>query len=478
MKKSVWLLSVLFVLLAASSACASALSVLDPAYWKNQAINDLIPFWEKTMDKEYGGFFTDVAEDGTIGTASNKYPRMNSRAVFGFCAAYMLSGDAKYLEFAKHGMEYMKNIGYDKDYGGWHTSTDDYGEPDYGDKNLFDETYGNLGPVFYYITTGDEASLELVKKTHELMKNKAWDKELGGYYAWVKKNWDGATSNKSFNSQIDTFTAYLIYYYLATKDPALLQDMKSLADVVVRYMVDPKTGFVGEFFTFDWEWKEAELWAGHNLKTGWVLARMYYLTGNKKYLETAKKISAAQLKYTWDDLCGGWFFRFNKEEPSSPDMAKDWWTQEEGNHLMLYMYHNTHDKNFLDKFERGAMFWDKHFIDRKYGECWQTLAREGMVQNKTKANYYKSAYHTMEQALFTYLYLSLYVNKKEAELYFSLSSDTSGRRHYVNILEDPAVYIKSVELDGKPYTDFSPNEGYVNLPQGKDMKLRVVYGIK
>lgn len=470
-------LSIVFIIFLFSFSCTASNPVLTPEYWKNQALKDLISFWEQTIDRTNGGFFTDTDETGKPKDSSNKYTRMNSRIVYGFSAAYMLSGDAKYLEFAKHGMNYLKEYCYDQNNGGWNTTLDEMNEPDYGDKNLFDETYGSLGPVFYYIATGDKASLDLVSKTHRLMKSKAWDTEFGGYFAWVKNDWERATSNKSFNSQIDTFTAYLLYYYLATKDSGLLKDLNELADVVIKYMVDKKTGFVGENFGYDWTWLEKDLWAGHNLKTGWVLMRMYYLTGNTKYLDTAKKISSAQIKYTWDSVNGGWFFRFLKDDPKSIDDSKDWWTQEEGNLLMLYMRHNTGEKMYLDKFEKSAAFWDKYFIDRKYGECWQALTKEGLPQNKTKANLYKSAYHSMEQALFAYLYLSLYVNKSEAELYFNLSADTAGEKHYVNLLEDPAVIIKSVELDGKPFTDFNAADGYIALPQGKDMKFRVTYTV-
>jgi hypothetical protein len=84
----------------------------------------------------------------------------------------------------------------------------------------------------------------------------------------------------------------------------------------------------------------------------------------------------------------------------------------------------------------------------------------------------------MEQALFSYLYLSLYVNRGEAELYFRLSADADGAKHYVNLLEGPAVVIKAVEIDGKPHEGFNAAEGYVTLPKGKDMKVKVTFGIK
>ncbi len=471
------ILSQLYITAAGQDAAVPA-DVLSPSYWKAQALNDIIPFWEKSIDSDDSGFYTEINEDGTPWGPGKKYPRMNSRAVFGFSAAYMLSGDPKYLEFAAHGMKYLADYGWDKEYGGWHQSTDESGEPDNDGKNLFDETYGCLGPIMYYMATGDKQALSFVQKTHALMQSKAWDKKNGGYWARVDRQWNKVTGNKSFNSQIDTCTAYLIYYYLATKDTALLADFKQLCNSVVKHMVNPKTGFVGEWFTEDWTSRESTLWAGHNLKTGWVLMRAYNLTGDKKYLEAAQKIAKAQIKYTWDEKYGGWFFRFQRDDPSMAEMEKDWWTQEEGNMLMLNLYRHTAGRDYLDKFKKSAEFWDKFFIDRKNGECWQGLSREGEVVKKIKGDLFKSAYHTMEQALFSYLYLGLYVNKSVAELYFNLSADAAGEKHYVNLLEDPAVIIKSVEIDGKPHAEFNAKEGYIALPQGNGMKVKVIFTVK
>ncbi len=483
MKKIIRIFIVLFLgvypLLALPQAQKVATGdVTNPEYWKNQALTDLIPFWENTIDKEDGGFYTDVEETGAVWGPAKKYPRMISRIVFGFCTAYLLSGEDKYLEYAKHGMDYLNNLGWDKKNGGWFTYIDEYGIPDDLDKNLFDQTYGNLGPVFYYFVTGDKNALSLVENTHNLMQTKAWDKKYGGYYSRLGKNWEKVTSTKSFNAQIDTCTAYLIYYYLVTKNEKLLKDLKSISDIVVKYMVEKNTGFVGEYFDESWNWLEKTLWAGHNLKTAWVLIRMYYLTGNKKYLETAQKIADSQIKFTWDKKNYGWFFRFDKKNPGSIDDSKDWWTQEEGNNLMIYLYHNTGNKNYLEKFKQGAEFWDKHFIDRKYGECYQTLKADGTPVHKVKGTLFKSAYHSMEQSLFLYLYLSLYTNKGEATLYFNLNADKENEIHYVNPLEDPAVIIKKVEINGNEWNNFNSEKCYILLPAGKNLKTKVMLGMK
>ncbi len=451
---------------------------LDPAFWKKQALEDIIPFWEKTIDKKNGGFFTDVNRDGSIGSETGKYPRMLSRMVFAYSTAYLLSGDEKYLKFAQHGLTYLTNNGWDKEHGGWYQYIKQDNHPMDSDKDLFDETYGNLGPVVYYFTTHDAKTLSFVEITHRLMQTKAWDKDFKGYYAEVNSDWSTAGTRKSFNAEIDTCSAYLVYYYMATKDPALLKDLRQIADTAIEHMINPDNGLVGESFSREWRSLDPWLWVGHNLKTAWVMMRTYWLTGDKKYADAAQKIAAAQLKYSWDSKNYGWFFKQLSNSPSSVQDVKDWWTQEEGNVLMLNLYRLSTNSLYLNRFKECSYFWDKYMIDHQYKECYPTVSAEGNVLDNKKGHLYKAGYHSMEQTLFNYLYTSLYVKRQDAELYFNLSSDGTDEKHYVKIVEAPDVIIKSVEINGKAWKQFNPEEGYITLPKGTGMKTKVIFSVK
>lgn len=467
------------ILLMAVLSCvvlrAEAADVKSPEYWKKQALNDIIPFWEKTIDREYGGFYTNVNEDGSVSDTADKYTRMHSRILFGFTAAYLLSGEDKYLDYAKHAFDFIDEYCYDRENGGWQTSVDARGTPNSGNKNLFDLTYGNLGPVYYYFATGNKKAIRFVSDTHNLMLKYAYDAEYGGFFSYVGADWRRATSLKSFNAQIDTFTAYLLYYYLATKEPALLKLIKNHADTVVSKMIDNKTFYVGENFSYDWEWLENTLWAGHNLKTGWVLARVYSLTGDKKYLKAASGIARAQIHRTWDKKHGGWYYKFENDSSGTADTLKDWWTQQEGSMLMLTLYPETKNSDYLDKFKKTSLFWDKYFIDRKYGECRRSLTASGEIISAVKGDYYKSAYHTMEQALFNYLYLNLYVNKTPAELYFRFDNEEDNTVRYLKAVEAPWVRLKSVTVNGQEWKDFDEKECSVRLPKGEKIRVKAVF---
>lgn len=453
-------------------------------YWKQQALTEIIPFWIPTIDKKGGGFFTDISNTGKNGWNRLKYPRMISRLVYGFSVAYLLSGDEKYLGFAKHGMDYLEKYGWDKEYGGWFTELDAKNRPTVTTKDLFDETYGNLGPIFYYYVTGSEAALRLVQKTHWLLKENAWDKENQGYYAMVNRDWSVSDTTKSFNSQIDTATAYLIYYYLMTKDPALLADLKDIGAVAVNRMFDPQTGYIRERFGREWNYlgsylgDKDQIDIGHNLKTAWVLLRIYQLTREPKYLDYAEKLSDKLLATAWDNRNHGWYFTKNVERPvrTAQEKSKCWWTQTEGNFMLLNLYNLTKETRYLDYFKKNAYFWDTFMVDHRYKEVYSYVSETGNHEPGLKGDLYKSAYHTMEHALMNYLYLELYVHHKTATLYFYLSAATEGSKHYVKIVEDPAVVVKTVQINGANWEKFDAKEGYILMPKGERMKVKVVLG--
>ncbi len=452
---------------------------MNPEFWKNQALNEIIPFWENSIDLKNGGFFTEVAYNGKPGNAFPKYTRMISRIVFAYTTAYMLSGEENYIKKAEYGINFQTNYCWDKDYGGWNISVGHKNTPNKGTKNLFDQTYGNLGPTIYYFATHDKDSLKYVEQTHKLMKTRAYDKTYGGFYAEGGYNWNPIRREKSFNSQIDTCSAYLFYYYMATKDEELLGDIKMILDVVLDKMIDKDTFFVGEYFTEKWNSIDPNLWTGHNLKTGWILMRAYWLTGDEKYLSAAKRIAENMIKYCWDEKYYGWYFQFKENSPASVNTMKDWWTQTEGNFLMLNLYKYEKNDTYLSKFTSCAYFWDNYLIDEEFKECFANTSRNGNADRyQLKGYMYKSGYHSMEHALFNYLYLSLYVLKKEATLYFLLSSQNENEKHYVNLIESPDVYIKSIEINGKEFKDFNPDEGYINLPKGEKMKVKITYATR
>ena len=58
---------------------------LNPEFWRQHALNDLIPYWYKSaIDKEYGGFHSNLSRQWEPLPPYDKYPAMISRQIFGF----------------------------------------------------------------------------------------------------------------------------------------------------------------------------------------------------------------------------------------------------------------------------------------------------------------------------------------------------------------------------------------------------------
>jgi mannose/cellobiose epimerase-like protein (N-acyl-D-glucosamine 2-epimerase family) len=150
-----------------------------------------------------------------------------------------------------------------------------------------------------------------------------------------------------------------------------------------------------------------------------------------------------------------------------------WWIQSYGMYLQLHLYYLTGEKRYLDYYQKMASFWDNYFVDKEYGGVFLNVTPAGQPVEKNKALPWKASYHEMENALLNYLYLTLYVNHKPATLYFHIRNSTSPSKHFVSIAEDSSVTITDVTINGKQWNSFNANERSVTLPDSKDLMMKV-----
>jgi len=86
--------------------------LMDGSFWRTQILDELIPYWyAHVRDQEFGAFYTNLSRDWQPQSPWDKIPAMISRQVFSFSAAYLLSGEEKYLEVAREGVGYLLEHG-------------------------------------------------------------------------------------------------------------------------------------------------------------------------------------------------------------------------------------------------------------------------------------------------------------------------------------------------------------------------------
>jgi len=450
-------------------------------FWKQQGTEKVLDHWTKhAIDKKYGAFYTFLDRKWEPYNGTKKYPGMISRHIFSYSVGYMLTGDRKYLDKAAEAKDYIIKNAWDKKYGGWYDALSKEGAVTDSTKDGFYQTYAITGLAMYYMVTHDKEVLELLRKSHKIMTEHAWDKKYGGYFRKLNRDLTVAEDKKSFSPQLAPLSGYQIYLYVATREKIFLEQMERLMDVALKKMRKPESPWVLEQFDRKWNYtykpkpNGTELNTGHNAELAWMLFRLYDLTGNDNYIENALAITEPLYNYGFDDSSGLWYHRIGLDNPSKHSDYSPWWVQAYGNMLSLYLYHHTYKPIYLKAFRKGAKFWNKHFIDDKYGGAYLSVNTDGSILKGVKAVRTKTSYHSVEHGLLNYLYTNLWVKHKPVTLYFQVNSSKKGEKLYPLPIEDSDVLISSVKINGEKYKNYVPEEGYISLPKGKNLKLKVV----
>ncbi|MEN6455056.1 MAG: AGE family epimerase/isomerase, partial [Prolixibacteraceae bacterium] len=412
-------------------------------YWKKQALEDIIPYWSYAKDTCYGTFYTNIGagwkwdDDDT-----KKCPGMISRHVFSYAAAYLLSGDKKYLDIARETKDFLIDHAWDKDYGGWFDVLDREGSPLEKTKSLFTQAYAITGLAMYYFVTHDHDVLHYVEQSNILLEKKAWDHVNGGYFNRMTREWEVLDDRKTLASQLAPVSGYILYLYLSTREQKYLDQIIKIMDVVRSRSVCDECGWALETFDKDWNdvpGKPDKVNIGHNLEIAWVLKRLWLLTNDQSYSHPIAALGQNLRQYGFSGKTGFWFTHIEKAEPEAHDDFTYWWVQAYGNMYNLCSFRTSGKEVFLSDFEEGGRFWDSCFMDRKSGDTFFSVFQSGEIKDSTKANPFKASYHSMEHCLLNFAYLNLWVNHQPVELHFAVRTQADEDTLYPVFVEDSNV---------------------------------------
>lgn len=420
---------------------------LDPEYWKKQALETILPPWTLNAQDTNGSFFGTLNREWTPQPDAQKYPSMLSRHLFSYTAAFMLSGDADYLDIATSIKKYLIRYGWDTRHGGWYDALKGNGQPAELTKSTFVQVYAVTGLVLYYAATHDDEAMDYILKTNQLLESKVWDEDYGGYYNQMTQTWTVLDDKKSFSSLVTPVSGYLTYLYLATRKATYRQQSERIMNTLMTRAVDAVSGWVGENYTREWnevvESPTSDIHIGHNLEAAWMWSRLYRLNGREDYLEAAQKLSAGLAAYGYVTEPGMWAAQATLS--GHPGSYTYWWIQAYGLLFDVYQFKTTAIEPFIKRFERSAKFWDQSFIDQTYGDTYYSVNQDGSVKESIKANQYKTAYHSMENALLLYWYLSAWVVQRPIKIYLSVP-DQGGEIFFPILIEDERLTIKSARF--------------------------------
>jgi mannose/cellobiose epimerase-like protein (N-acyl-D-glucosamine 2-epimerase family)/anti-anti-sigma regulatory factor len=492
----------------------------EPDWWQHQ-VAAIADFYFKAqfhgLPVDYRNYRTVINLEGVQEGSADVRQETDtiSRLVYGFAAAYLMTGDPRFLEAAEKGTEYLRDhfrcLTPDGKACYWYHAIDIHGEherkvfasefgDDYDALPAYEQIYALAGPALTYRITGDPRIEEDIRLTVNMFQQYYLDPKGGGYYSHVDpitlsphaESLGPNRSRKNWNSVGDHVPAYLINAVLATGDPDWAKMLEYCCDIITERFPDYEhSAFVNEKFHDDWShdqtwgWQQNRAVVGHNLKIAWNLLRVHSMFPKDSYVEFARKIAGLMPEHGMDAQRGGWYDvvsrvlnpgeRFHRFAWHN---RKAWWQQEQGILAYLILRGVLGDEEYLTLARLSSAFYNAWFLDHDSGAVYFNVLADGMPyllgNERLKGSHSMGGYHATELAFLATVYTNLLITNEPLELHFQ--PQPGARRALCaapDILPPGSVRIESVEVDGQPHTDFDAAALIVNLPAA-DRSLQVM----
>ena len=380
---------------------------------------DVLGVWfPRAIDHEDGGFYSNFTREWQRAKSDGKFSVFQGRMTWLAAQIVMKRPDLKdqFLPVVSHGMAYLNNIMWDKQYGGFYWGLGDKGEiaERYTDgKHLYGMSFDLYGAAAAYQATHDPKALALAKASFRWMDEHAHDAKDGGYFEWLTREGKVVQATirvgrveaiplagfplgyKSMNTHIHLLESFAQLYEV-WPDGMLRRRLSELL-AVVRDKICLEPGVMNLYFTTEWRAIPDHDSYGHDVETAYLMLEAEEVLGTRRDPKTermAKMLVDHALAYGWDETYGG-FYREGTTIGRPEDLRKEWWVQMEGLNALLLMHekYGNETEVYFKAFERQWQFIRDHQVDHEFGGLYDTVERDGTAQDHTKARIWKEAYH-------------------------------------------------------------------------------------
>ncbi len=369
---------------------------------ENELRVNILPFWTKYVDRDNGGFFGFVANDGSVDRRSDKGIVAHSRFLWTYAAASRILRDASLLETAKSAYSFIVDALYDKRRKGFFWITDYQGAPRTEKKVIYGQAFALYALAEYARSGGPPRALELAMETFDLLERVARDASRGGYFEAVEPDWSAPIVSslseadspcaKSMNTNLHVMEA-LSSLYAASGEPRVREALGSLIEVHLRHIL-ASGDHLGLYFDADWRRQDRTLSFGHDIEASWLIteAAGHAWDGglSERIRERVLAVAAATAR-ALDDNGGS---LPNERGDDALDADRIWWVQAEAIVGMVNAWQLSEDPAYLRRARSVWEFVKRRIIDREHGEwLWGAHADGSPMEDRPKGGIWKASYH-------------------------------------------------------------------------------------
>ena len=382
--------------------------------YKSELLDRVIPFWmEKSIDKEFGGYFTCLERDGEV-FDTDKFIWLQGREVWMLSTLYnKVEKRQEWLDAAIQGAEFLKKYGHDGNLN-WYFALDREGNPLVEPYNIFSYTFAVIAFGQLSIATGNQEYADIAKKTFDIVLSKV-DNPKG---RWSKAA-PGARSLKSFALPMILCNVALEIESLLDKD-FLDKTIETCVHEVMDVFYRPELGLIVEHLGTNNEMVDCMdgrlLNPGHAIEAMWFIMDLGKRLGDQALIKKAVKIALAEVEYGWDEKYGGIFYFMDRLGRPLQQLEWDqklWWVHIETLITMIKGYELTGSEECLAWFERIHDYVWNHFMDPEHPEWFGYLNRQGEVLLTLKGGKWKGCFHVPRGLMQVYQSLERIAEKND-----------------------------------------------------------------
>ena len=369
--------------------------------------SNILPYWLKLKDPR-GGFYGEVAADGSVFYDAPRGVILNARLIWSFAAAYGQLQRTEYLVAAVHARDWFLDHFCDHKYGGVYWSVTAEGERLDSKKQLYAQGFAIYGLSELYKVSGDEDALKNAINLYKVVETYFADKQNGGYIEALSRDFSpledmslsahDINAEKTMNSHLHILEAYSNLYQV-WPDEGLKEALEKLLDIVGEKVLGPD-GHLQLYFKRDWTVIPGAVSYGHDIETSWLALESAFALRDAAVVNRVRPWARKVADAGNEGLLPDGSMRYEKLPDGHFDDSRQWWVQAEtvvGN-LWLWKYHAD-----AAAWDRAVAAWGyirEHLVDVLSGEWWWAILPDGSRDlSQPKAGFWKCPYHNTRMCL-------------------------------------------------------------------------------
>ena len=367
--------------------------------------NKILPFWKNLKDDEYGGFFGYMDEGLRTDRKADKGCILNSRILWTFSTAALMSGREDLKECARHAYEFTGRF-LDREHGGVYWSVTYDGKPADTTKHTYCQAFAVYGLAAYYRLTGDEEALGKAMALFRVIETKCRDE--GGYLEALKADFspesneklseNGVMASRTMNTLLHVIEAYA-ELYRARAD----EEVRAAGEAGLRQCLgtiyNPEKRRMEVFFDADFRPLLDMQSYGHDIEGSWLLWDAAETMIAPSERESFRKMCLDLMENATERALTDHGLHYEIVD-GKMNTIRAWWPQAEALLGLAFGWQETKNPKRLEQMLVQWKYIREVIVDpRDGGEWFNEIREDGTSVGKPVVEEWKCPYHNGRMCL-------------------------------------------------------------------------------